>query len=411
MKTRRLTFPALGAALAVAVLTAGAPGAPAQQPQAAAEPAPTAAEAANRFGYVLLAELLGRDGGAGTVVISPYSLAAALTMAAQGAEGDTRAAFSEALGLGDLPVGEAAAGQAALAEALARDGEDIVLAIANALWGDAGIDWRAGFLETLRARFGAEVRTVDFADPAAAGAINAWVEEQTRGMIPTLVDSLPPDTAMVLANAVYFRGLWQTPFDPERTEDAPFALGGGGSAEVAMMARTDRFRYRASGGTQAVILPYGEGGMELVLVLPPADAPAPDADTLAGWFAPEGFGMRDGTVRLPRLDLTYESSMIDALGALGLGVAFSGAADFSRMADAPLFIGDVLHKTALTLDEEGTEAAAVTGVTVRVTSLAPEPFTLTLDRPFYLAIRDTATGAVLFAGHVADPGTGQPSTR
>ncbi len=395
------------AAAAAAVLAAAATGAAAQVPPPAVAEGAAVASAGNRFGYVLLADLLERADG-GTVVISPYSLAAALTMVAQGAEGDTRTAFREALRLGELPVAEAGTGHAALAATLRRDGEDVVLAIANAIWGDAGIDWHAGFVEAQRTGFDADIETVDFDDPAAIEMINGWVDAQTRGMIPTLVDRLPPRTVMVLANAVYFRGMWQTPFDPERTAAAPFALAGGDSRDVPMMSRTDRFRYREDGGTQIVTLPYGDGVMEMIVVLPAADAPAPDADTLAAWFAPAGFAERRGTLSLPRLDLTWSASLLPALEALGLGVAFSGEADFSGMADAPLFISDVLHKTALRLDEEGTEAAAVTGVIVSRTAYQPpqEPFTMTVDRPFHLAIRDTATGAVLFVGHVADPGTG-----
>lgn len=366
----------------------------------------------NDLGLAIFGALVSAD-PTKTVVISPYSLAVALTMTAQGAAGETRAALAAHLAPEDMGIHAAALAHRAAASRLPTDGDRITLAIANAIWGSDRLPWQQSFVETLRTAFGADMRSVDFADPATVGRINRWVEAETRGMIPTLLDHLPESTGMVLTNAVYFRGLWQTPFVAEETRPAPFQLGGGGTRAVPMMRRFDRnFRYAETGMVQAVALPYGEGDIEMLVMVPRIGAAVPDlSPDLAADFGRLQFREQPGAVMLPRLELSFDTSLADVLGQMGLGAGFSAeTADFSAMADVPpgvLVLDDVVHKTALRLDEEGTEAAAVTGVVVGVTSaLEPiAPFTLIADRPFLFAIRDQSTGAILFLGHVADPGT------
>ena len=364
----------------------------------------------NTFGLSIFDTLIEAEPDT-TVVISPYSVAVALTMTAQGAAGDTAEALDALLAPGDTTLADAATAHRAAADRLRSQTGDITLAIANAVWGSDRLPWRESFLTNLRTRFAADIMAVDFADPATVGQINDWVAEQTEGMIPSLVDSLPEGTGMVLTNAVYFRGLWQTPFEASETTPQPFTLADGSTRDVPMMRRVDQgYRYAETDALQAVSLPYGDGMVELLVLVPRTEADA-SPQALADAISDLRLRTRPGTVELPRLDLDFNASLKPVLSGLGLDSLFSAeTADFSGMADvAPgvLVIDDVLHKTALQLDEEGTEAAAVTGVIVGVTSATPivAPFSLVADRPFVFAIRDRGTGALLFLGYVADPGT------
>ncbi|NBC33177.1 MAG: hypothetical protein GVY13_10930 [Alphaproteobacteria bacterium] len=412
-------LPAALALLLSALMLAPAGPAAATEDPMPAEPMPSetvrqVVRTGNAFGVAIFDALVAAAPGE-TVVISPYSLAAALTMTAQGAEGETAAALAARLAPTGADLGEAARAHARAADALRAQTEDVALAIANAVWGSDHLPWRQSFLERLRGRFAADIRLVDFGDPGTVGQINAWVAEQTGGMIPSLVDRLPAETGMVLTNAVYFRGIWSTPFDPEETQAEAFILAGGETRNVPMMRRYDRhYRYAESDSFQAVALPYGAGGVEMLVLVPrtgPDGAALADPATLATMAGEVRPSPRPGTVALPRLDLVFDTRLRDVLSGLGLGVAFAPQqADFTSMADVEpgvLYLDNVVHKTALTLDEEGTEAAAVTGVIVGVTSaMEPSaPFTLVADHPFVFAIRHIETGAVLFLGHVADPGS------
>lgn len=404
--------------LAFLMLAPAGPAAATEEPMAAeAMPSETVGEVmrtGNAFGVAIFEALVAATPGE-TVVISPYSLAAALTMTAQGAEGETAAALAARLAPAGTGLDEAARAHTWAAEALRAQTGDITLAIANAVWGSDRLPWRQSFIERLRTGFGADIRLVDFADPATVGQINAWVAAQTEGMIPSLVDRLPAETGMVLTNAVYFRGIWTTPFDPGRTQPEAFILAGGETRNVPMMRRYDRHhRYAEDETFQAVALPYGDGGVEMLVLVPrtgPDGEALADPATLATMAGEVRLSPRPGTVALPRLDLVFDTRLREVLSGLGLGVAFAPQqADFTGMADVGpgvLYIDTVIHKTALTLDEEGTEAAAVTGVVVGVTSaMEPStPFTLVADHPFVFAIRHVETGALLFLGHVADPGS------
>lgn len=414
-------FPVLLALMLAALLIGPArPAAATEAPMPAdadaspSESMPLIVSTGNAFGVALFDALVAAAPGE-TVVISPYSLAAALTMTAQGAEGETAEALASRLLPAGSTLAQAARAHAEAAEALRARTGDITLAIANAVWGSETLPWRESFLERLRNRFGADIRLVDFAEAGTVGRINEWVAEETEGMIPSLVDDLPDNTGMVLTNAVYFRGFWTTPFDAERTQPEAFILAGGETRNVPMMRRYDtRYRYAEAETFQAVALPYGDGSVEM-LVLVPRTGPEGEAlatpATLAAAVGEVRLQPRPGTVALPRLDLAFEAALKEAMSGLGLELAFSPQrADFSGMAEVEpgvLYLDNVLHKTALTLDEEGTEAAAVTGVVVGVTSAVQPaaPFTLVADHPFVFAIRHIGTNALLFLGHVADPGS------
>lgn len=386
------------------------------------EPAPLSPEELarihNRFGLLLLAELLKGRGSGENIVLSPTSIALALSMAYNGATGATAEGMAEALQIAGLDRGRVNEASLALLQLLAAspeaDGADrgVHLDIANSIWHSDLFVLHDGFLLDNARFYRAHVAALDFAAPDTPAAINAWVREATRGLIPSVVDRLDPETVMLLINAVYFQGDWTTPFNPAATRPAPFRLADGGTAEVPMMYRDGNIGYFADERLQAVRLPYGADGRFALYVLLPHDGTdfaafaqeltAEDLEHVA-----QGVQQRFGEVLVPRLDVTYKAKLKDVLSALGMGAAFQpGQATFGRMASGAgrnLYLGDVLHQTVLQVDEEGTEAAAATSIDVRLTSVPMYEFRFVADRPFVLAVRDDDTGALLFVGAIADP--------
>jgi serpin B len=258
--------------------------------------------------------------------------------------------------------------------------------------------------------YSAETQTLDFTDPGAPAVINGWVSRSTRGLIGEIVRAIPQDAVLYLINAIYFKGRWQTAFDPELTADSPFHAAGGNAKTVAMMRRSGSFRYTENQELQVVRLPYGTGRMAMYVFLP-SDAAGLgrfleglDDGVFAQWVS--RLSVRDGDVLVPRFKIEYECSLVPALKALGVRAAFdASAADFSAMSDGDLVISEVKHKAVVDVKEEGTEAAAVTSVEMKTTSIAQpqNPFSFVADRPFFFVIRDDATGTVLFMGALYDP--------
>lgn len=355
----------------------------------------------NSFGASLLADLAAHAGSGENLAISPLSLALALTMTAQGASGETAADYAAALGYGDAD--EAAAWLSSLRATLVRDGAGpggMVVALANGLWAAPDLPLMPGFVETLRREFAAEVAAADFTAPETVDSLNAWFAEGTRGMIPRLFDTLPADTRIVLGNALYMKGDWLLPFDPERTAPAPFARGDGETGEVAMMHASGlSLMHRADEAHQAVLMPFADPDFEAMLILP-AEGMTPEA-LLArpGLLEAAGFRPREGRLALPRLELEAGGDMSEALRRAGL----FASQDYAALSAEPLVFDMVVHRTALVLDETGAEAAAATGV-VGVRSSAPvDGFDLSFDRPFLLALRHVESESVLYLARVAAP--------
>jgi serpin B len=257
----------------------------------------------------------------------------------------------------------------------------------------------------------AKLGGVDFKKPGSAQTINDWADKSTRGKIKNVVQwPLPSFTRMILANAIYFKGKWERPFDTNATKPHAFHPAGGGKKQAPTMWQRGRFSYQAGDGYQAVRLPYAGERLRMHIFLP--DTNSSPAKVLAGlngetWrdkILPQ-FTERQGTLALPRFKLNYDVELNHPLEALGMRIAFTPAADFSAMAGEPLHISAVKQKSFADVNEEGTEAAAVT--TVMMKSLAimtpAKPFEMIVDRPFLLVIVDDETGSILFMGVVSDP--------
>lgn len=357
----------------------------------------------NAFGFELLAELVA-DGDP-NVVISPVSVATLLAMVLAGAAGPAAEDMAAALHLDDPAVGAEHAG---LLFTLTET-DDVSLEVANSLWIDGPLE--PTYLERVRSVFDATADEVDLGDQATADRIDAWVADHTQGLIHGIARDLGlpnPAAVLVLLNAVYFAGTWTVQFDPDTTTEQPFDTGSGDEVTVAMMRHApdtaEPFAYGTAGGASMLRLPYGhEQRFVMDLFLPPEKAALTDVvgsldaeewETLTRRLSPEQV-----RVALPRLDLEYAATLERALDALGMGAAFAGSADFTPMSPMNPSLDAVAHKTALIVDESGTEAAAVTGGAMAVS--APPEFRV--DRPFLFAITDTRTGALLFLGAVSDP--------
>jgi serpin B len=355
----------------------------------------------------------------GNVMISPYGVSLALAMTWAGAAGDTASAMAQALRF-ELPPDRLHPAFDALDLALAargqgaqgKDGQPFRLAIANAAWGQEGFDFVPAYLDTLAVDYGAGISLVDFAGaPESARAIiNDWVAARTEDRVKDLLGpgSISPLTRLVLTNAVYFNARWMRTFQETATQDAPFMLADGSTVSVPTMHAAEiAGGYAETADWIAAELPYDGGETSMVVVLPRIGS----LDTFEAGL--DGAALQDIAARLgpsslkvsmPRFGFESRADLKQALTALGMGVAFSGQADFTGIcAGGGLAISDVLHQTFVAVDEDGTEAAAATAVVVGATAAPAESVEVKIDRPFLFFIRDVQTGTVLFLGHVTDP--------
>ncbi len=379
-------------------------------------------EAVQAFAADLFAQLAQEDGN---VVFSPYSVAVALAMTRAGAEGETAEQMDAVLHA--ALAGDLGAGFNAIEHALAeRPGEypigmddetaELELTTANQLWGQRDFVFEDEFLDHLAANYGAGMRLVDFIEEteAARNAINDWVAERTRDRIPELIPEgvLDDMTRLVLTNAIYLNAPWMHRFDPNLTELAPFTRLDGGEVPVQMMDLGEQIRinYGAGADFEVVRLPYVDGRLSMILVVPPAGGyenfeAGLDAAKLDEVIGSLGDALVD--LRMPQFEFRTQASLVDALSALGMPVAFQpGGADLSginRELGRDIYIQDVIHEAFISVDEDGTEAAAATAVVAGVVSMPEVQAEVTVDRPFLFLIRDDETGALLFMGRVLDP--------
>lgn len=375
--------------------------------RASRSPRDSLVAACNRFGFRLFSRLVSESEGT-NVFFSPAGVALALALPFNGAAGETRRAMADTLELGAIEPAELNdAWRSLLTDLLAPDPQ-IDLLLATTMLARPDLTLEPTFLHTARASYDALVETVDFGDPDALRRVNVWVEEKTRGAVTDLLEpgALDPATALVIVNALHYKGRWAQPFDPEATAEGTFFLPDGREKQLPLMSRAGPYRYHEDADLQVAELPYGDGRFNLYLLVP-SDPPALRARlelTAEGWDALRSkLATARGRVTLPRFRFDFGAELSAALSALGMGVAFDSSADFRGLTPEPLAISEVMHKAVLDVEEEGTEAAAASAV-VMGRSVDLEAFTLTADRPFLTLIQDTLTGLVLFLGVVMEPG-------
>lgn len=365
----------------------------------------------NGFAFRLFGQITAGE-PAKNVFISPTSISLALSMTLNGAGGATMEAMAKTLGFGGIPLDVINRDNAGLMRALERGDPNVEVSIANSLWLKDGIKFKSDFLSRTQKAYEAEITNLDFSSASAPDRVNGWVDKATRGKIHEIVsqESLRA-AAMVLVNAVYFNGKWTEPFKESMTTDRAFHLAGRQAKTVRMMRQDGRYEYLETPEFQAIILPYGDKGFSMYVFLPSEKSSLGgfmkklNAASWGKWQS--AMGMRRGEIMLPRFKMEYEKELVPTLASLGMGNAFSSAADFSGMTAAGVFIGRVIHKTFLGVNEAGTEAAAVTGIDMAISSSVvghrEMPFTMIVDRPFFCAIVDNDSRSILFIGTIYEP--------
>jgi len=360
----------------------------------------------NAFGFDLLKKLQANDPD-GNLFISPLSIAAALSMTLNGAAGDTKTAMQQTMRLSDWEIQQLNSAWSCLLEVLPQLDADVDVNIANSIWYKQGFTVRQEFLDANTQNYNSEVAALNFGDPAALTTINGWVDQKTNGLIETILDEIPANAVMYLINAIYFKGAWRTKFEAANTENADFFTLAGTEQVQMMHIPASNFPYFSNDLFQAIDLPYGDSIYSMSVLLPKAGhdvnevVAALNGGTWAQWL--NAFQPQSVELFLPKFKMAYGKKLKRPLLDMGMGLAFSDAADFSSMIqDGGVKIGEVIHKSFVEVDEKGTEAAAVTVVEIINTSVPIVPV-IEANRPFLFVIRDNKTNSILFMGKMMNP--------
>ena len=367
------------------------------------------ANASNRFGFNLFTQIRNQQ-PQDNLVISPSSVAIALAMVRNGTNGTAKEEMTTALELDLLEPSVVDQSYQRLMETLKTADPNVKIAIANSFWVNQNITLKQQFIKDAEEFYEAEVTNLDFADSQTTNIINNWVAKNTANKITQIVDSVSSEDALYLLNAIYFKGIWTNKFDANATVEKPFYTNGSPQPQM-MMNQTGDYRYYQSDRFQAVRLPYGKKEeLGMYIFLPQEDNSLAEfneqlnIDNWQEWLSQ--MRSQKGNLTIPRFKLEYETDLVEYLSALGIEQIFSSSkADFSAMTDTPVAVDTVKHKTFIEVNEEGTEAAAVTSIGIRITSAMPKdtPFNMNVNRPFFFAIRDDITETILFMGNVIEP--------
>jgi serpin B len=386
---------------------------PVSMVSAAETPGPASVVSGNtQFAFDLYARLKSHDGN---LFFSPYSISTCLAMTESGARGDTEAQMARVLHF-DTNQAQLHSGFGDLQKHLnaVQEKKQVALNLANALWAQQDHPFLPAFLDVARSDYAAEVQPVDFRTGAdsARKDINDWVSGKTAGRIPDLIAPgvLNPRTRLVLVNAIYFKGNWVNQFKKSKTAPAPFTTAPGQTTQAGFMNLVARFNYAETDNLQLLELPYAGGDLSMVVLLPrePDGLKALEdqlsEEKLDLWLGQAS--RQEVDVLLPKFKTTGQFELSQTLAAMGMTDAFSTRADFSGMDGArDLFISAVIHKAFVEVNEEGTEAAAATGVAVGAMAVMRPIANVVFraDHPFVFLIRDVHSGSILFLGRVTDP--------
>ncbi|MGB9521536.1 MAG: serpin family protein [Anaerolineales bacterium] len=386
-------------------------------PQAASGDVEALVAGNNAFALDLYQQLIQEKEG--NIFYSPDSISLALAMTYAGARGQTESQMAQTLhfalaqdrlhpAFNSLDLYFASLGKSAQGS----DDQGFRLHIVNALWGQKGFQFLQDFLDLLAQNYGAGIRLLDFsANPEAARVtINDWVSQQTEGKIKDLIPpgTLDALTRLVLTNAIYFNAAWAHPFDENQTSPAPFYLLNGSQVSVPMMQTTASLGTFTGEGYQGVTIPYDGNELEMVLIMPQVGKFEQIEKGLTATWLTDQLARREFhrvELHMPKFKVESDFSLVKSLSALGMPQAFSDQADFSGMdGRRDLYIGEVVHKAYISVNEAGTEAAAATAVIMELTAAMPETIKpIHLDHPFIYFIRDVQNGSILFAGRLVNP--------
>lgn len=361
----------------------------------------------NDFGFELFKKINAAADADANICMSPLSVSLALAMTYNGAGGDTEIAMKDALKLAGFKTEEINELYSDLTKALISDDPKVKLEIANSIWYRNDFEILDDFIERNEIYYDAKVDALDFADPGAKDIINAWVSDKTHKKIEFIVDQISAESFMFLINAIYFKGQWTYEFDKKETQDLAFYKEDGTVTDVPTMRMEADLNMLQSDLFSAVELPYGKGNVAMYVLLPNETGKVDNILEVLdneSWaeYLDSFYEQKEVKLQLPKWKSEFEMTLNPMLMDMGMQVAFSDAADFSRiLPGAPLKISKVKHKTFIEVNEEGTEAAAVTSVEIELTSISGKYFYV--NRPFVYIIAEKTTGAVLFAGKVMDP--------
>ena len=356
-------------------------------------------ESVNAFGLDVFRQINTLD-KVSDLFISPLSLSLALAMTSAGADGQTEAQMRTMLGFKSCTNAEMAEYYRKMTEALLSIDPKTTIQIANAIWTDKGITLKKGFVSDVTKYYHSEAKSADMSAQATIGEINRWCAEHTNNKITKILDDAS-GLAVLLINALYFNGTWTTKFT--ETFNGKFKTLAGSGTPVTMMRAQRDMRYAATDKWQMVQLPYGNGAFVMDLLLPAAGRDFTEAVKgldAAQWEALTGaLRTREVHLEFPKFKMEYEINLNEVLQSLGMTDAFTDAANFTKMSDIGMCIDFIKQKTYVDVNEEGTEAAAVTAIGMKTTSVGPSTVvTFIADRPFVFAIREASTGSILFIG-------------
>ena len=360
------------------------------------------------FGLKLF-KTINASAGDSNIFISPLSVSAALGMVLNGANGKTYDEIKSTLELTGINQDEVNKAYQSLNNLLTQIDPKVIFESANSIWYRQGFTFEQSFLDVNKNYFDASVQGLDFSNPASVDVINNWVKEKTKEKITSILNSIPSGIVMYLINAIYFKGKWQYQFDSSATKEDDFYLTQNNPVKCMMMNQKNDFNYYSSNDYQAIELPYGDGDYSMLVILPGSvnniDAFVGQLDENFWSILLNNLNKKEVNLWLPKFKIEYKLELSNELKAMGMETAFdSYYADFSNMRkQKDIFISSVLHKTYVKVDEEGTEAAAVTAISMGTTSVGPKEIYMKVNHPFIFAIREKNSGAILFIGKVVNP--------
>lgn len=374
---------------------------------------PKVVDAGTTFGLNVFRTLAEANREKKNLFISPLSITTALAMVYNGAGGKTKEEMERVLAVNGIAIEELNAAYSTLLRRLSSKDPNSIVSIANSVWVNEPVRIREQFRLVVEELYKAAVESRRFSDKTVQ-EINDWVAKKTKGMIQKIIDELRPDALVVLVNAIYFEGKWETSFKKDGTFERPFTMGDGSKKNHPLMHQSGMFSYAETDNVQMVSLPYKGGAVAMDIFLPKPSSSLESLErglTIENYknlVAPLKMTKRTyGTVAIPKFKAAYERELNKDLIGLGMPTAFSSEmADFSKLTDVPSFISKVIHKAVVEVAEEGTKAAAVTAIIIERSCVIMPPedaFRMTVDRPFLFAIRDVKTGAILFMGSIYNP--------
>lgn len=358
------------------------------------------AEKGNLFAFNFMQQVLTQDTTSGTVVISPLSCSMALSMLLNGADGESYTQITKALHLDNFTRDEINIYNRQLLQVLGEKDPGVLLEIANSVWIANDFSVKCSFKRTLKKNYKVSPYRVDMSMPSTKDKINQWCSDATHGLIEEIIDSTDPSLLMVLINAVYFKGDWEIPFEEEASVEDIF-YGVNGESKVTYMNNYTSVPYFASDEFRMVELPYTNPDYSMTLVLP-------SEGICMGEFLKEfsvdkfyegvnSLSVKKTYLTIPKLDCEFEIKLNEVLQDMGMVQPFTSAANLSKIANTPMFVSSVIQKCALKVNEQGSEAAAVTAINIMKTSLShEEPPRFIANRPYLMYIRERSTGTILF---------------